>query len=264
MPPDTKTNGYKPLGHRSYGHIAHLPGSRVGPGDHHLNPGQARFCCERGRDKHDRVIVQVKYDGGNVSAALLPSGELVALQRSGYLATSSPFEQLHLWAVWVAAHEDRFRAVLQPGERLCGEWLALAHGTRYDLASAGLEPFVAFDLMVGQTRAPFTEFHDRVHATFRTPLVLAREPTSIARVVELLDEHGPRDGRLGAGGELDPIEGAVWRVERHLPGKPARVDFLAKYVRPEKVDGCLLPEENDGLALWQWHPEGLSGGRDAR
>src|SRR4051812_45187727 len=37
---------HKPLGSKGYGSICHLPGSRLGPGDHKLNPGQARILTE--------------------------------------------------------------------------------------------------------------------------------------------------------------------------------------------------------------------------
>lgn len=33
----------KPLGHKAYGSIPHLPTSRLGPGDHHVTEGQARI-----------------------------------------------------------------------------------------------------------------------------------------------------------------------------------------------------------------------------
>ena len=41
----------------------------------------------------------------------------------------------------------------------------------------------------------------------------------------------------GHHGGLHPAEGVVWRVERR-----GKVDFLAKWVRPNKVDGRYLPE----------------------
>ncbi len=50
----------KPLGTRAYGHIPHLLGSRMGPGDHHCHAGQARICTVETRDRHDAVIVQEK------------------------------------------------------------------------------------------------------------------------------------------------------------------------------------------------------------
>lgn len=139
----------KPLGHKSYGSIPHLVGSRRGPRDYGVGDGQQRICCERARDKHDEIIVQEKLDGANVGVAL-KDDQILALTRSGTLAHESDFAQHVLFADWVKRNEARFRAVLREGERIAGEWLALAHGTIYDLPH---EPFVAFDLMIGSERA---------------------------------------------------------------------------------------------------------------
>lgn len=49
-------------GIKAYGSIPHLPGSRLGPGDHHVTEGQARICTERGRDRHDFITVTEKLD----------------------------------------------------------------------------------------------------------------------------------------------------------------------------------------------------------
>jgi hypothetical protein len=46
-------------------------------------------------------------------------------------------------------------------------------------------------------------------------------------------------------GAMDPVEGAIWRVERKK-----EVDFLVKYVRHDKVDGKYLPEVSGGTAVW--------------
>ena len=43
----------KPFGRLSYGSIPHLPGSRLGSGDHHITEGQARILTVKTRDKHD-------------------------------------------------------------------------------------------------------------------------------------------------------------------------------------------------------------------
>jgi hypothetical protein len=40
---------------------------------------------------------------------------------------------------------------------------------------------------------------------------------------------------MGKHGALEPIEGVMWRVERK-----GKVDFLCKYVRPDKQDGIYL------------------------
>lgn len=60
-------------------------------------------------------------------------------------------------------------------------------------------------------------------------------------------------GTFGHYGAQDPVEGAVWRVERK-----GVVDFLCKYVRPDKVDGAYLPDversANPGETVWNWQP----------
>jgi ATP-dependent RNA circularization protein (DNA/RNA ligase family) len=227
----------KPLGIKAYGHIPHLPGSRMGPSDHHCHEGQARICTEKARDKHDKIIVQEKLDGSCVAVAL-KDGQLYALGRAGWLAQSSPYKQHQLFAYWVRENEARFRDVLQEGERLVGEWLAQAHGTRYNLHH---EPFVAFDLIKTE-RLPVGDFMDRLMGKFVFPRIINNgEPYSIEKALEAIEISGH--------GATDPVEGVVWRVERK-----GKVDFLCKYVRPDKVDGCYLPERNGGQEIWNWKP----------
>jgi hypothetical protein len=231
----------KPLGRKCYGHIGHLPGSRMGPGDHMVHEGQAKIATIKTRDKHDRIIVQEKLDGSNVGVAKLTDGTLVALGRAGYPAQSSPYEQHQLFAAWVRRYQERFE-FLQPGERLCGEWLAQAHGTIYKLTH---DPFVAFDLMREEERTNFEQFTARVGAAgFQMPRVLSvGPPMTIEAVMTLLGEHGFH-------GATNRVEGAVWRIERK-----GVVDFLCKYVRPDKVDGCYLPELSNQPPVWNWRPD---------
>lgn len=237
----------KPLGIKNYGSIAHLPGSRMGPGDHKCHEGQERICNTATRDKHDRIIVQEKLDGSNVGVALL-NGVLWPLTRAGYHANTSPYEQHHKFAGWVAQNDARLRSVLREGERLVGEWMLQAHGTRYELQH---DPFVAFDLMVGSKRMPHTELSDRLGGRIVQPhTVHVGAALSIDAAMKLLGEFGQH-------GALDPIEGAVWRVERNdlvdrkRGGERAWVvDFLAKYVRPGKADGCYLENVNGKPTVW--------------
>jgi hypothetical protein len=192
---------------------------------------------EKPRDRHDRIIVQEKLEG-SCCAVCKVTGQILSLVRAGYRAQSSKYEQHHLFAVWVWENYDRFDALLDEGERLVGEWLAQAHGTRHDLQH---EPFVAFDLMRGYQRAPFAEFTERVQRNFVVPHLLHDGgPCSIERVQELLAGGGGH-------GALDGPEGAVWRVERR-----GKVDFLVKWVRPDKVDGRYLPEVSGQQEVWNW------------
>jgi hypothetical protein len=228
------TAAVKPIGRKAYGSIAHLPMSRMGPGDHHCHAGQARICTEASRDRHDRIIVQEKLDGSNVAVAL-KDGVLHPIGRAGWPAISSKYEMHHLFAQWAWANEERFRAVLREGERVCGEWLAQAHGTIYDLRTR--EPFAAFDIMTGDQRLPFDAFRDRVNGIFSTPTLLHDGgPISVTAAMDL---HAVLRW------PCDEVEGVVYRVERK-----GVVDFLAKYVRPDKVDGKYL----SGEPVWLWRP----------
>lgn len=233
----------KPLGMKSYGSIALLPNSRVTPADHHCHEGQARIATVKSRDRHDEVIVQEKLDGSNVGVALL-DGHILAITRAGYLASTSPFEQHWCWDVWVQRNAARFRAVLIEGQRLCGEWLMQAHGTRYALHH---EPFVAFDLMLGHERLPYEEFLAQTRkGEFTTPFLVHRgRALSVESALDGL-------GKYGHHGAQDEIEGAVWRVQRR-----GAVDFLVKYVKPYKVDGSYLPDISGGAPVWNWTPPAL-------
>jgi hypothetical protein len=232
----------KPLGRKAYGSIGHLPSSRLGPGDHRITDGQARICTVKARDKHDTIIVQQKYDGSCCAVALL-DGKLLPLTRSGNLAATSPFVQHHYFDQWVWQNEARFRAVLREGERLVGEWLALAHGTRYEI-NGSLEPFVAFDIMHTDQRMVFREFTERIGSggacPFQTPQVVEFRPIAVEKAMAKVSNPWCRD----------EIEGVVYRVERR-----GKVDFLAKWVRPDKVDGCFLPEVSGKEAVWNWKPQ---------
>lgn len=228
----------KPLKRKAYGSIPHLPGSRLGPADHHCQEGQARIATIRTRDKHDTVIVQEKLDGSNVSIAKTKEHGIIPLMRAGYTALSSPHEQHHLFHLWVYKNYDLFDGLLNEGERICGEWLAQAHGTRYILAH---EPFVPFDIFdQSNKRFNFNTFCDKLMKnSLAWPIMLHKGgalPIEVA--LDRLGQHGYH-------GATDQAEGLVYRVERN-----GVVDFLAKYVRPGKIDGKYLPENNNGQSVW--------------
>lgn len=235
----------KPLGRKAYGSIGHLPGSRLGPGDHCVSAGQAAICTTRPRDKHDTVIVQEKLDGSCCAVARI-NGQIVPLQRKGYPANSSPYEQHHLFHDWAMANQSRFKFLLSNGERIVGEWLAQAHGTRYVIRRAEDEPWVPFDIFTADNRRlTVAEFCERCGNTFYH-VATTRLPPGAILPQDALD-HFQRTNRYCA---IDPLEGVVYRVERH-----GTVDFLAKWVRPDKVDGKYLPEITGQPAVWNWRPE---------
>lgn len=243
----------KILGRKAYGSIGHLPNSRMGAGDHAVPPGQAAICTKKPR-KGDTIICQEKLDGSCVAVALI-DGQLHPLGRAGWPAVSSPYLQHRMFHDWAMLNSERFFGVLREGERVVGEWLAQAHGTRYMLTD--LEPFVPFDIMheafavndrgeqyAYQRRLPFVEFNRRVDELFRTPPLLHFGDTAIS-----VEKAMQSAGKYGLYGAFDEIEGVVYRVETG-----GEVDFMAKYVRPDKVDGYFLPEVSNGEPVWNWHP----------
>lgn len=229
----------KPLGGKAYGHIPHLPNSRMGPADHSCHEGQWRICCEKARDRHDRIIVTEKLDGSCCTVARV-DGELLAIARSGYPASTSPFTHLHEFDHWVKSNQHRFDA-LPNGYRIAGEWLAMAHGTIY---SVHYEPFVMFDLIGPNGR----ERHDKARELFGATgleaayVVHDGGPISVELAIEKL-------GPFGRHGATEKIEGAVWRVERK-----GEFDFLAKWVDPKKVDGKYLETVTGEAPIWLTRP----------
>lgn len=217
----------KPLGQKSYGSIPHLSMSKLGPGDYHCHIGQERIATVKTRDKKDIVIVQEKLDGGNVGICKL-NGEILAITRAGYLAKTSPYETHFIFDKWVAQNKERFNSLLNEGERVCGEWLFHAVGTRYNLPH---EPFVAFDLMKGVKRESFFITSDRFREyDFTMPNTIhIGNALSIEKALAYLGN--------GNHGAIDPVEGVIYRVERN-----GVVDFLCKYVNPEKQNGIYFPE----------------------
>lgn len=230
----------KPLGHKAYGSIPHLPGSKRGPADKGLAPEHAAILTDQARDG-DRILVTEKLDGTNVAVAKV-DGQIIPLGRRGYRAETSGQEQHRRFTDYVMRHWGAFDELLRDGERVCGEWLAMAHGIRYELA--GRPPFVAFDLMRGHDRLLHDEAVPRLRniaaVVGAAPLLHDGGSLRVERALEV----------LGAGtyGASDAPEGVVYRVER-----AGRVDFLGKYVRPDFVPGRFFAEyQADGQPVWNW------------
>lgn len=231
----------KPLGRPAYGSIGHLPCSRLGPGDHHVPPGQADICTVKCRPG-DTVYVEEKLDGSCCAVYMDTRGRLSALTRAGYHANTSPFEQHWLFAAWVLRNADWFDWL--PAEWRCvGEWIAQAHGTLYTSVEHPFVPFDVFDhLNVRIGRTQFADLLDRSRLP-RAKCIYAGDALPVAKAMQQVEycRMPPFSTRP---------EGVVYRVERN-----GKVDFLAKWVRPDKQDGIYLPEISGCPAVWNWGPK---------
>jgi len=227
-----------PLNQQLYGSIPHLNRSRVEKTDRYLSIGQARIATTKLRDKYDTVIIQEKLDGSCCGVARIDD-KLIALTRSGNLCVESSFPHHHHFNTWMFEHYDKFYSILQNGERLVGEYLGLAHGTKYTLD--GRDPWVAFDLMCGHIREPYDILHERVADSFCLPPLISYGPP---REISWVQQECPTSRY---GGEY--VEGWIWRVERHC-----KVDFVCKFVEPWYVAGKYLPGYGGQDDIWNWQP----------
>ncbi len=230
----------KPLGIKAYGSIPHLPGSRRGPADKGLSEDQASILTDTSRPG-DRIIVTEKLDGSNTAVAKV-DGQIIPMVRAGYRAASSRYKQHHLFEAWVMRQQSLFLELLEEGERVCGEWLAQAHGTRYDLRQR--MPWAVFDIMKTNERMPWNVMSDRIARAGLTvvPTLHIGDAIPVHLAMEKLD--------TGSYSALDPPEGVVYRVEN-----AGVVDFLGKYVRPDLEPGRYFSENRRGKILWNWSPE---------
>lgn len=240
----------KPLGHPAYGSIPHIPGSRTGPADHTISQGQADIALGIKMRKGDIVTITEKLDGSCCSVAKI-NGEIVALTRAGYLAADSPYEQHKLFAWWVAKYKDFFDWLFD-GWRVCGEWLAQAHGTRY-LIGRERDLFVVFDIFDAENKRIL--WIDMVSRCSEAGIVTAniikrygRHQTNALNIMR--DDYFTQPEYRYIYGHhfaMEPTEGVVFRVERD-----GKFDFMCKYVRPDATPGKYL----DGDPVWNWRPTG--------
>lgn len=230
----------KPLGVPAYGSIPHLPGSKLGPGDHHISEGQARICTVKARDRRDVVFITEKLDGTCVAVANI-NGEIVPLMRAGYYARDSKFQQHWLFADWVENSVDAWKDLLRPGERACGEWLIQAHGTKYNLHY----PLFLFDIMNGDFRVQCLHMRDRVASSAVSriaglPHLISQSPMAPESALDHLIPHAWHCGTP---------EGVVYRVERD-----GHFDFMAKWVRPDFQPGKYLESVTGKPPVWNFLP----------
>lgn len=233
--------GTKAISGKSYGSIPHLPGSKYGNRDDKgCSPEMSLLFTTKKKHNYDTITVTEKLDGSNVGITNI-NGKYVPINHAGYPAISSPRVQHRLFAIWVYQHITTIKETIpNNGDRICGEWLAQAHGTRYDLTQYR-SPFVAFDIIRNNKRIPYTEFRTICTNTGIPPTPLlwkGPEPCPIETALSLLGNHGQY-------GALDLAEGCVWRLERN-----GEYLAMAKYVRPEKEIGQYLPEKSGKPPVW--------------
>jgi ATP-dependent RNA circularization protein (DNA/RNA ligase family) len=220
---------------RLYPKIPHLPNSRTGLADKHIGDSAAKRLLETCLAS-EQIWVQEKLDGSCVIATRR-NGELLALGRDGRLCANSSNPLRTAFATWLTQNAKRF-FWLKESERLILEWLAVAHGTRYNLPH---EPIVALDFFEADgLRFSLADLQKKIAlAELPMPRVLhIGEALELSQALILL-------GQFGHHGATDPAEGVIYRLE-----KENRLLLIAKYVRHGKQDGLYLADHTGLEEVW--------------
>lgn len=215
---------------KSYGSIPHLSTSKMGkPADKKIDSGREAYLTIGSR-KGDTIIVTEKVDGSNVGV-IKKDGVIYAITRSGYTCESSEYVQHHAFDKYVKNNIARF-SWLPEGWRVCGEWCIMAHGTLMDIT--GEHPFLAFDIMdANGARLTYSKFCLICAASGIRTTPLLYIGNSALPVLTAINIMGS-----GHYGKPEKPEGCVWRCERD-----GYVDYLAKWVQPDKIDGKYMADE---------------------
>lgn len=239
---EQEENARKPLGKKLYGSIPHLVGSRRGPSDYGVEQHQHDLVTLKTKSRRDYVIVLEKLDGSNMGVVKTKDGGLLpSLTRAGYLSLTSPYAQHRAFERWFDSDPDLhmfFMDLLAPGESAHFEWLLQVHGTHYNLTD--VPPFAIFDIKHADgERMPWTDVQTLVSGVYPSYSPYPRGVLPLPRMLHMggalsIDAALQQLGRSGHH-KADKSEGVVYRYE-----SPDEVKFLAKYVRPEKVDGRFM------------------------
>ncbi len=213
-----------------YGSIPHMAGSRLGPKERTIHAGQ-QAILESGK-KGYTITVQEKLDGSCVGVLMTDTGP-VALTRKGHLCKDSPYFQHYIFESIVNQVASVFSTLLKPGERLVGEFLAEAHGTKYRLEPTRV-PWFVFDKF---TTSGERILQDELKDVIRAVGLFSPRTIYSGKGLSLADAKGKIPELERTGLAVDPMEGFVYRAEHG-----DKVEFLAKYVRPSHEPGIYLPE----------------------
>ena len=223
------TKPIKPLGKKAYGSTPHLLGSRLGPADHSITESQTELFTGIRKRHGDRFIVTEKIDGSCVSIAK-HDNDILSLSRSGYLASDCPYEVHKAFNRWTLQRKSRLSILLLNGERLVGEWLYTAMGTKY-LIDDPERLLIGFSIINEKGRIPFDEFKSRMTDTGLLQAHVISDGPAISP-----EEAMAYLGSNGFHGALDGTEGAVWVHE-----SKGKFQSIAKFVKHDKIDGKYIP-----------------------
>jgi ATP-dependent RNA circularization protein (DNA/RNA ligase family) len=167
------------------------------------------------------------------------NGKIFALTRSGYEAKTSPYKQHHYFSAWVYKNEKLFTEMIGEGERIAGEWLLQAHGLKYKIEN---DPVLFFDYFTPENERLLQSDLRQIIGKYGLNMPRLLSEGDSKTVKELLPILNLKTKEFESEGNP---EGIVYRVERK-----GKVDFLAKWVRPNFPTGIYCINVKDENLFW--------------
>jgi len=227
---------------KCYFSIPHLPGSlKTDRKDGDVQPEEGKHFTIKCKEKNDVVIVTEKLDGTCMGVIKDEDGQIYAINRSGYLAETSPWKHQRYFAQYVNRHYEKLDSVLSPGQRMMGEWMILAHGIKYDSLPCC---WFVFDILGPKGFVPYAEHHKYIPdmSWCHVPIIYQGPAISIEDAWKITPPHGFIN--------CDKPEGLVYRIERN-----GKTIALAKWVRPDFEPGKYLSGiSGSNIDVWNVHP----------
>lgn len=229
------TNPNKPLSCKNYGSIKHIRGSKISDASDKIIDERLEGIIFN-PPKGWKIFTTEKMDGSNVGVGKV-NGELVAIQRQGFLCQSSERLQHQLFVKYVEFWKSEFDELVNEGERITGEWLLQAHGMKYDIKDS-CDLFRPFDIFTNENkRVPYQSFKEKmIYSIFEECKLIS-------------DKSNLNIDGLNHCCAVRNIEGVIFRAE-----KDGVFQFNTKYVRPDFEQGKYLPEVTGSEVVWNFDP----------
>lgn len=129
--------------------------------------------------------------------------------------------------------------LLENGERITGEWLAQAHGLKYNIE---VEPIVFFDHFNAENQRSKFDYLGELAIMYGLQLPRMLHRGKAIKTDDLLPNLNLKTDGIWA---TENPEGMVYRVERK-----GKVDFLAKWVRSDFEAGKYIIGKEESELIW--------------
>lgn len=223
-----------------YDRIPHIPGSSTRKTDLTVEAKVHHRLFENPLPG-DLIIVQEKLDGVCVGVRKVSNDWTLCLDRDERPIDSEASKELRIFTKWVQRRNQKFLKLLQIQETAIGEWLALRHGTAYNLRHA---PFVLLEIEKGGSFISYEELKERAkEAELPLPqeIMVKQQPVTL--------NQGLASQRKYNWHRASNREGLVWKLENNGVRNPK---FTCQFRCSSHPRDLYLPQHNYAKESWNW------------